>query len=362
MAFRSGNFYLENTQDKSLIGSNSNSVSNSISQSSYSEPLTYDDINVGWPIAVDTTILAIGHTNNVKAYYIYDLNFLSRGVTIPVVANSLSVDSGFIFIGNTSSNVVYKYDKRAVQYPNISTTKANSTSSFGSYLVAKDGLLLVAAPNNYNNGGSVHVFDYMGTELAILKPNSTNQHTGFGTSIGISDNTIAIGAPYEVEGRVYLYDYSYKLKKVLAGPNVNSRFGYSVAVGFSSVLVGAPNVTSTGGAYIYDTSGNEIKYINTGTSICHMGDYAAIESGKAILFAPGSSSGNHRIFSHDLRSNSSSQNGFGFSLDLGTQNKVGMATSNGNVVISAGQNYFSGQKNIYSFSIQPRKHLLEDTI
>lgn len=360
MAFKSTNFYLENLEDKSFIGSDSNSTSNTISQASYSEPLTFEDINIDWPIAVDYTSVVIGHTNNVKAYIMSDLNFLSRGVTIPIVANSLSIDYDFIFAGNSTSNVVYQYDKKAVLHNTIISLNANSTSSFGQKIRAKDGILLVAAPNNYSNVGSVHMFDYRGVELAVLRPNNSNQYSGFGTSIDLEDNLIAVGAPFDIEGKVYLYDYSGDLKKVLAGPNVNSRFGYSVAVGFSSILIGAPNVTSTGGAYIYGADGNEIKYINTGISTCHMGDYTAIESGKAILFAPGSSSLNHKIFSHDLQSNSYSQNGFGYSVDIGTENRIGIATSNGNVFLSAGQNYFSGQKNIYTFSIQRRTHILEE--
>jgi len=371
MAFRSLNFYLENLDDKSIIGSNSNSTSNSISSPVYSDPLRENSVSPEWPLAVDEDVVVVGHTANVR---IYDLPALFNGVSvtstiIPVSANSVTLDSEFLYLGVSSSNTVSKYDKNSIFYSNISSSWANSSSSFGKVVKARDGLLLVSAPNNFNNIGSVHVFDSRGLETAILKPNTANQYTGFGTSIDLRDNTIVIGAPYDLEGKAYVYDYSGKLKNVLVGPNVNSRFGYSVAVGFSSILVGAPNTTSRGGAYVYSTSGSEIKYIDpTSYGIGfdeYIGDYSAIESGKALLFVSPKVSinfANPAIYSIDLRANSHSAYGLPYTVNLGIQGKVGFTTSNANVFVCLGQDYWSGQKNIYTYSIQKRTHLLEEPI
>jgi len=364
MAFKSLNFYLENLDDKSIIGSNSNSVSNSVSTATYSNDLTEDLVNAGWPLAVNESVAVVGHTNNVRIYTLSDLyGVTTRSTRIAMTANSISIDGEFIYLGSQTTNTVSKYDVTSVFYSNLTSAWANSSSSFGQVVKAKDGLVLVSAPNNFSNVGSVHLFDSRGAELAILKPNTTNQYTGFGTSIDLGDNSIVVGAPYDVEGRVYIYDYSGSLKKVISGPNVNSRFGYSVASGYSSILIGAPNATSTGGAYIYSPTGTEIKYIDVSSlgSTYHLGRYTSIESGKAVLFSTGDTVGYARIFSFDMRSNSYSQNGFGYSVDT-RDGYIGLATSNGNVYVGKITTDFDPYNKIYAFSILKRKHLLEEPI
>ena len=181
-------------------------------------------------------------------------------------------------------------------------------------------------------------------------------------SIDLGDNIIAVGAPYDREGKVYLYDYSYNLKKVLAGPNIASQFGYSVAAGFSSIIVGAPNVTSRGGAYIYNSSGEEIRYIDAvplfGSSYT-VGKYVAIEAAKGILFLPtyydyGLSSA---VVSFDLRANSFSSTTIATDHNYFYGNSA-LVASNGNVFVGSDIT-FTTYKSIRTFSLEKRKHLLE---
>ena len=367
MAFKSNNFYLENLDDKSYIGSNSNNSSNTISAASSSVALTYTDIQLDWPLAVDTTVVVVGHSSNVRSYYIDALfgGGSANGINIPIVANSLALDAGYIFAGNTASNVVYKYTKSGIAHKPISSVKANNISSFGTKLYTADGMLLVSAPNNYNNYGSVHVFDYGGAEKAILKPNSINQYTGFGYSVSAGNGVIVVGAPFDGDGKVYLYDYSFKLKKVIVAPTNYYNFGYSTAVGFSSIVVGAPanafNFTLPGEMYIYDISGN---LVNTLTSVVSpagkIGSHVSIESNKAVTFNLGSAfDATNGFYAMDLRSNNISFGSLGYvDLSLG---RVGMASANGNVYVTSDV-AASPNKYIYTSSIRKRKHILEKDI
>lgn len=366
MAFKSNNFYLENIEDKSYIGSNSNNASNTISAASSSIALSHTGVQLDWPLAVDTTVVVVGHSNNVRSYFINNLfgGSSANGITIPIVANSLTLDSGYIFAGNTVSNVVYKYTKSGIAHKPISSIYANNTSSFGKKVYAVDGMLLVSAPNNYSNYGSVHVFDYGGTEQAILRPNSVSQYTGFGYSISAGNGIIVVGAPFDGNGKVYIYDYSFKLKNVITAPTNYYNFGYSTAVGFSSIVVGAPsnafNFTLPGEMYIYNTAGN---LVNTLTSVLYpagkVGSHVAIESNKAVTFNLGSAfDASNGFYAMDLRSNNISFGSLGYvDFSLG---RVGMANSNGNVYVSS--DVASSTKYIYTSSIRKRKHILEKDI
>jgi len=87
----------------------------------------------------------------------------------------------------------------------------------------------------------------------------------FGTSVAISGSRVVVGAPYhptlaDEAGTVYVYDLSsaaptipiLTLNDPAAAQGYN--FGGSVAMSGSRLVIGAPQGTNTGRAYVYDLS------------------------------------------------------------------------------------------------------------
>lgn len=121
-----------------------------------------------------------------------------------------------------------------------------------------------------NQSGHVYLFKTSDSALLATWTSPNGQPGGyFGYDVGISGSTVVIGAPQEnssgfaYAGNAYLYSATtYALLHTLASPNEQSgaSFGYSVSISKSNVLVGVPDenlsaVVYSGGAYEFSTSG-----------------------------------------------------------------------------------------------------------
>ncbi len=378
MGFKHGSHHIENLQDKSFIYSNANNTSNTISIGNYSYVLPHSRIPSTWPMAVDKTVIAVGGYSNVAVYSLAKLfNVFNRSnvavstvvptpaeletVYLPVTSTHMDIDTDLIFIGVNDADTIPVYDKKGRLCRQISVS---NNKTFKGVLKAKDGLV-AARVINADATYQVEVYDYRGVNVTTLLPNSNVNSGFFGYSLDLCDGIIAVGDLGDNKGKVYVYDYAGNLKTVLHGPNVGSNFGQSVAVGFSSILVGAPGATAYGGAYVFDTAGTEIRYIDVFSTLgpySAVGTLTAIESGKGILFGhDGYTLANHNIFSIDLRANNYTNNIF-------TANAVlyggdfGLATCNGNVYVGSHRTPDGINKNIFTFSVPRRTHLLEKDI
>jgi hypothetical protein len=119
----------------------------------------------------------------------------------------------------------------------------------------------------------------------------------FGWSVATSGNIVVVGAPFEPDGHVYMYNASTdKLIRELASPNPQfaGNFGYSVALSGNLIAIGAigENVNgfhNEGQAYIfYASTGKLIKILNSpndqldgsfGISIATSGNSVIVGSG-----------------------------------------------------------------------------------
>jgi hypothetical protein len=109
---------------------------------------------------------------------------------------------------------------------------------------------------------------YADSTITLTSPNA--QHVGlFGFSVAINQNDpiVVVGAPFETAnaqseaGNAYALDTTTGLIATLTSPNaqITGRFGYSVSISGTTVVVGAPTETANalsiaGHAYVFDSS------------------------------------------------------------------------------------------------------------
>lgn len=105
------------------------------------------------------------------------------------------------------------------------------------------------------------VVDPVFTQEAELKPGDLKSTDNFGWSVSVSDNTAVIGAPYQQEGgnasqgAAYVFvrngaSWALQQKLVASDGTANDRFGSSVSIAASTVMVGAPG-NGAGAVYAF---------------------------------------------------------------------------------------------------------------
>lgn len=141
---------------------------------------------------------------------------------------------------------------------------------FGSSVSITGNRLIAGAPGDdtgSNNAGSAYIYDFAGANpdqpSIVLTNPAPNSGDRFGASVASKGNYVAVGAPDNSSegsetGEVYVYDQNSGTPTVpalvIAHPNlpVRARFGSSLAIDGSYLIVGAPGV---GKAYVYNLTG-----------------------------------------------------------------------------------------------------------
>ncbi|MDX1571263.1 MAG: hypothetical protein R3200_12335 [Xanthomonadales bacterium] len=152
----------------------------------------------------------------------------------------------------------------------------NSGARFGASVAAKGCRMAVGAPGGkpagaLNAPGLAQVFDQICgnfTDIVPMNPvtNSGNDGDGFGGSVALSDNVLVVGAPGEDgdggtvdRGAVYAYNPQTvsqmgRLEPTLPAEN-NAEFGSSVAVNARTIAAGVPGLDAgAGGAVEFDSA------------------------------------------------------------------------------------------------------------
>ena len=160
------------------------------------------------------------------------------------------------------------------------------------------GLTIFPMPGN--RAGAVHVFGRRGdgwAETATL-PAPVEALTGFGEALDVSGDVLAVGAPGEGTGAVYVYlreDGAWSLSERLGWDEVtaDARFGAAVATNGDDILVGAPGADEGRGAvFVFraDTAGYELSSLLQPTDLPDGAAYGTsldIEGGLLAVGAPG---------------------------------------------------------------------------
>ena len=199
---------------------------------------------------------------------------------------------------------------------------------------------------------SVNKKRYLGsnTFTEIKKMPSSDAGDKFGYSIAVSDTSIVVGAPYGDTpatdgGTVYIFDIDgNQIRKIQAGDaEANDHFGWSVAVSSNRIVVGSPyeNTTASGAgsAYIFDIHGNQLAKIQASDAQGndHFGWSVAVSDTRIVVGAlmedtNASSAGSAYIFDIDGNQLAKIQ-----ASDPGIDNQFGysVAVSDARIVVGA---------------------------
>lgn len=138
---------------------------------------------------------------------------------------------------------------------------------FGTAVAIAGTRALIGAPLDdamADDAGSAFAYDLMAASptqpVAILNRASLEARHYFGTSVAVAGTVLVVGAPYEADGIVYVYDLasaSSAPATILLNPNGNpENFGGKVAISGRRIVVGASAsdaaAEASGRAYVYD--------------------------------------------------------------------------------------------------------------
>lgn len=184
---------------------------------------------------------------------------------------------------------------------------ATANDIFGLSVATNGSIAVVGAHGNDDNGtqsGSAYLYDAStGKQIAKLLPSDGAAHDWFGNSVAIGGTTVIVGALSDddngnASGSAYIFDISdpmipVQITKLLANDGVAfDQFGVSVAIDGETVMVGAylhgKNEDNSGAAYLFDTtSGLQIAKLLAvdGEKSDKFGNSVALNSDIAIIGA-----------------------------------------------------------------------------
>lgn len=219
-------------------------------------------------IAPNQSFLAIGNSNAAAA-----------GTAKAGVVHIYTYNGG----GSCASGTMWSWSQKisADTEARVGQGSSNAAQLFGLSVAVNDTRLAVGAPAANNNNGAVYIFSYSSGAFryADLISNSEGLNAGFGSSLALDGNNLAIGAPQAVgkegdgDGFASVYNISsaanfltkVKPTDVTGETRTNMRFGDSLSLMGNRLLVGAPyraavdgnGVTfgGAGAAYYYNYAG-----------------------------------------------------------------------------------------------------------
>ena len=249
---------------------------------------------LGYSVAVSDSKIVVGaygdHDNGQTSgsVYLYDLDgsnevkiTISDGVDSDLFGYSVAVGDSKIVVGafkdddnGSDSGSVYVYDLDGSNEVKITASDGAADDQFGYSVAVGDSKIVVGVYGDDDNGsdsGSVYVYDLDGSNEVKITASDGAADDRFGQSVAVSDSKIVVGVYYDDDngsdsGSVYVYDLdgSNEVKITASDGAANDRFGYSVAVAGSKIIVGAShdddNGNDSGSVYVYDLDGsNEVK-------------------------------------------------------------------------------------------------------
>ncbi len=187
------------------------------------------------------------------------------------IVGAISADG----VGGNSSGKAYIFEvPSGACLFSLEPSDSAPMDQFGRALAINDNYAVIGVPNNDSNGqgaGAAYVFDVTtGQELHRLFPADGVPFIGFGSSVAIHGNLIAVGAGNghgvsNYTGAVYLFDAvtgAERLKLMAPDGQVADRFGNTLAMNGTRLVVGAPfdrdNGNGAGSTYLFDPLTNTL--------------------------------------------------------------------------------------------------------
>ena len=202
---------------------------------------------------------------------LFGISVAIDGDTVVVGANYENSRKGAAYVFRTSDG-----GATYAQVAKLRASDAAASDNFG-ISVAIDGNTVVVGAYQYNSGGGSGVAYVFRTtdggasygQVAKLTASDAAAGDNFGISVAIDGDTIVVGSPYDDDacpdnmycnsGSAYVFrtndggaTYGQLAKLTASDAAANDKFGYSVAIGGDTVVVGASGVyDSRGAAYVF---------------------------------------------------------------------------------------------------------------
>lgn len=304
---------------------------------------------------------------------------------------SVALKGSVLFIGSPyrgTTGAVFQYEKNGQDFVYVSEVARPSTGNatldaqeqyFGFALAFNGSQLAVGAPHysdmTQQRMGQVYIYNVAGGRAnyaqTLSHPDSVKTYKGFGMSLAMSGNYLAVGAPQAVtkeqlgKGDVIVLSQSgsgYNVVKKLTAGSINNgaKFGYAVAMNGARLLVGAPGYDkgkptespNSGGVYYFadfntvtpgtpNYSGNKEEWMGVSVALNDAGlffsnPYGKSRSGYVDFYKYGNLSGiAFRLFGLDTVNNDA----FGWGLAANSTNVVVGARVKNNPEANAGAGY-----------------------
>jgi hypothetical protein len=229
---------------------------------------------------------------------------------------------------DSGSAYVFEFDgTNWTQESKLTASDGQLGSGFGSAVAIESSILVVGASDDdrfASDGGAGYVFRLLGSswsEEQRLEPAVTEVNDRFGTSVGVCNNTVFVGAPGKNDSKgavlVFRDDGTAWIRepRLVASDRLQGDFfGSSVSVSGDVALVGAPGDDRTpglsvGSAYLFRFDGTswvqEQKLTaSDGMAFDMFGSSVAVDGNVAVVGVPrdddqGVSSGSAYVYRYD---------------------------------------------------------------
>jgi hypothetical protein len=256
----------------------------------------------GSSVAISGTRVVVGTTNDntgatdAGSAYVYDLSGGTPTVPVVTLSNpspeiqdyfgiSVAITGTRVVVGawkddtdmtNTGSTYVYDLDSSTPTVPVVTLNNPSPEvdDQFGCSVAVSGARVAVGAfwdNTTASNAGSVYVYNFEDSTPTV--PVATLNNPGpavndrFGISVALAGTLMVVGAYLDDTGAtdagsVYVYDLASATPTVPVmsinnpGPQTNDQFGYSLAISGTLLVVGSPynysGANGSGSAYVYD--------------------------------------------------------------------------------------------------------------
>ena len=184
-------------------------------------------------------------------------------------SNNIAVSGKTIFAGSYTKKAVHIFNKNenTGKWMEVEEQKLSETGGYFGYSVGvSENVLVVGAPLSNATIGSAYVYEFnnnsgMWEQTGELSPKDNRDVKMFGSSVGVFENIIVIGAPYSNSniGSAYIFEKnitgSWVEVKRLEAPDYiqDSYFGWSVGVFNDYAVIGCLHC---GSAYSFQRDPN----------------------------------------------------------------------------------------------------------
>ena len=229
------------------------------------------------------------------------------GVDVAVHAGEVLVGARYDDNGgvsNAGSGLLFDAASTAFVRPLLPGATTVPQAECGTSVDLDGGLAVMGAPyitTDDNFLGTAWIHDVAtGAILAELQPSEPGLADRFGQSVGISGDTIVVGAPEDTPGSVWIFDSAdgqLRFKWIADQPTPGDQVGWSVDVDGDVAITGALRDSQAGpplagAAYLFDvTTGQQLHRLESptplsggsfGRAVAIDGDHALVTGGQGV--------------------------------------------------------------------------------